>query len=378
MPSPLINVERLGRLIDELDLAAVVAVSPENTYYLSSVFIRTQVTIRDRIAVVVWPREAEPSFLVCNIEESLARKEGSIDDIRTYVEFAESPIRSLAGLIQERGLAGERLGVEMRYISAQQMEQLVELLPDSQLVSIDEAMDQVRAVKTPAEIERIVAAYRLTEEGIRRAWSAPSEGVSERLVANRMGQAFFELGSEGLRHMTLSSGENTVHPHMSPGERRLGPGDTVLTDVGAYWDGFASDMARMGIVGAPTEQQRREYSIYREAYVRLLHAVRPGIQAAELYRQVLAEMRDAGYDLALPHVGHGVSRRGGHEFPMLQPRNEALLEPGMVLAIEPGFKPRPNQRYHLEDLVVVTHNGAEIITDWRSTESLFAMGAAGQ
>lgn len=374
MPSPLINTERLSRAIADLDVAALLAISPENTHYLSSVFIRTQVSIRDRIAVVLWPEQGDPTFLVCDIEESLARAEGSIEDVRTYVEFADSPVARLADILRERGLARQRLGVETKYLSVRQMEQLCDELPGAEFVPIDEAMARVRAVKTPGEIDMLSTAYLRTEEAIRRAWAQPSEGCTEREIANRMGQALFELGSDGVRHMTLSSGPNTIHPHMTPGTRQVRRGDTVLTDVGGFFSGFASDMARMGVVGGPTAQQEREYALYRSAYIRLLHAIRPGMRAADAFNFVREAMREAGYDLGLPHVGHGLSRRGGHEFPMLQPRNDEPLEPGMVLAVEPGFKPRADQRYHIEDLVVVTETGSRIVTDWRSTEAMLVLG----
>jgi Xaa-Pro dipeptidase len=372
----MINHARLAGLLENLDLAAVVAVSPENTHYLSSVFIRTQVSIRDRIACVIWPRSAPPTFLVCDIEESLARAEGTIEDVRTYVEFAQSPVGRLVEIVRDRGLSDRRLGVETRYLSVEQMADLRAALPQAEFVPLDDELAQVRAVKTAAEAARITAAYLATERIIREAWSRCGEGDTERTVANRMIETALARGAEGVRHLTLSSGENTVHPHMTPGHRVLAAGDTFLTDVGFFFDGFASDMARTGTVGRPSDEQRREYDAYRAAYVRLLQRIEPGMRASEVYRSCRDDLARAGYPLALPHVGHGLSRRGGHEAPILHPYNEMPLEPGMLLAIEPGFRPRPDRRYHLEDLVMVTASGAQVLTDWESTEAMLQLATA--
>lgn len=372
-PGDLINRPRLDRFLSARGLDAIVAVAPENTFYLSGVFIRTQVSIRDRVAVVIWPAGNAPTLLVCNIEESLARSEGSIADLQTYVEFAEDPMDVVARIVQSRGLDRAVVGIESRYLSVEQMSVLSRNLPQASLVPIDRDLDTVRASKTPAEVARIAAAYRLTETAIASAWARSSAGDTERSVANRMTQTMLDLGADGVRHLTLAVGENTVHPHATPGDRKLRRGDTVLTDVGAYLNGFASDMARMGIVGSADARQSREYATYREAYVDLVHSIEPGMRACDAFARCGDRLRQSGYDLGLPHVGHGVSRRGGHEYPMLEPRNTGVLEPGMLLAVEPGFRPRDDQRYHIEDLVLVTDTGAEILTDVASTAEMIAI-----
>jgi Xaa-Pro aminopeptidase len=173
--------------------------------------------------------------------------------------------------------------------------------------------------------------------------------------------------------MTLTSAENTIHMHMTPSARVLRRGDTLLTDTGAHFAGFSSDMARMGVVGKASPQQQTEYDRYREIYVRVLHYIRPGIRAADVYAFCKAQYEQAGLPMTMPHVGHSLTRMAGHENPMLQPRCETTLEPGMVFAVEPGYVPRSDQRYHLEDLVEVTADGAIIHTDWKSTERMIEL-----
>jgi Xaa-Pro aminopeptidase len=110
--------------------------------------------------------------------------------------------------------------------------------------------------------------------------------------------------------------------------------------------------------------------------VGLLHFVKPGITGGQLFEHARAEFERAHLPVPMPHVGHSLTRMGGHENPMLQPSNTQMLEPGMLLAVEPTFKARPDQRYHIEDLVHVTATGATILTDWRSTERMIEFATA--
>jgi Xaa-Pro dipeptidase len=368
-----VNVPRLQRMMAKTGIDAVIAVSPENTYYLSGVFIRTQISVRDRLAFVVWPAGADPTYIVCNIEESLARAGSPIKDIRTYVEFGDSPVAALAEVLAERGLADKRLGVETRFFTQAYYEDLGRLAPRAKLVAVDHDLELVRAVKTPAEIERIVDAYRKTEDVINEAWAASHVGDTEKIVARRMLLGLLDHGADSLRHITLTAGENTVHAHPRPSDRALGHGDLLLTDFGGNFFGFSSDMARMGIVGRPGQREFDEYARHREIYVRLIHCLRPGMTAAEVFNFCKAEYEKAGHPMTSPHIGHGVSRFAGHENPILHPRNDQVLEPDMLFAVEPSFKPAPDRRYHVEDLVRITERGSEILTNWQSTERMITI-----
>ncbi len=362
----LINEDRLRRELESANLGAVVAVSPENTYYLSGAYIRTQISIRDRLALVVWPRSGEPTFIVCNIEESLVQHESWITDVRTYVEFAQSPVSLLSDVLRERGLEGARIGIERRFLTAEYHDELIGGL-SAKYEAADHLFERVRAVKTPGEIDRIRAAFVATEEAIRAAWGASRAGDSERVIAERMVDELTRRGADGLRHITLASGENTIHAHRRPDDRRLAPGDLLLTDIGGNWGGFNSDMARMGVCGEPTPESADEFRRYREAYVSTLQFLRPDVTAASVFHHCANAFRTQGIELTAPHIGHSLSRGGGHENPILHPFNQQRLEPGMLIALEPIFRPNDSRRYHLEDLVLITPTGREVITDWEST-----------
>jgi Xaa-Pro aminopeptidase len=369
----LINTDRLRRELEEAALDAIVAVSPENTYYLSGAYIRTQVTIRDRLALVLWPRTGRPTFIVCSIEQSLVERESWMGDVRTYAEFARSPVNLLIEVLRERGLEGARIGIERRFLTAEYHDELVQGFP-ADYRPADHLLERVRAVKTPGEVQRIRDAFRETEAAIRAAWADSRAGDSEKVIAARMVDEITRRGADGIRHITLASGENTIHAHRRPGERRLREGDLLLTDFGGNWAGFNSDMARMGVCGEAVGQWAEEFGRYREAYVDTLKFLARGVTAAAVFEHCAEAFRARGIELTAPHIGHSLSRGGGHENPILHPFNEQRLEAGMLIALEPTFQPNHERRYHLEDLVLIKEDGLEVLTDWESTAEMIRIG----
>lgn len=366
----MINGAEVRRALDEARLDALIAVSPENTFYFSGVFIRTQVSIRERLALVVVPRHGEETFIVCNIEESLARSQGWLPDVRIYTEFVESPIARLADVLHEKGLADGRVGVEERYLSVGYYREVEKRLPRATLVGADGSFNRIRNIKTQAQIDLFTDAFRRTEMAVRSAWTASRAGDSEKVVAERMTQEMVKLGADGPRHMTLAAAENTLHPHARPSDRPLRPGDLILTDCGGVFGGYATDIARMGVVGNPTPAQVDAYRALYDAQRETIAMMKPGVTFAEVYNFCKAAFARRGHVLPNPHVGHSLSILGGHEDPLIQPFAHEQMQPGMLICVEPSLAFDPQTRLHLEDLVLITDHGPKILS-WWDAQDLF-------
>lgn len=364
----MVNHDEVRRALDDSRLDALIAVSPENTFYFSGVFIRTQVSIRERLALVVIPRQGEETFIVCNIEESLARSQGWLPDVRTYVEFAQSPLEVLAEVLQQRGLVDGRLGVEERYLSLAYYRELQQRLPRAALVAADHLFTGIRNIKTQAQVELFTSAFQRTEQAVWKAWSASKPGESEKTVAERMVQEMVRAGADGPRHMTLAAGENTIHPHARPSDRPLRPGDLVLTDCGAIFGGYCSDIARMGAVGQPTREQARAYAALYDAQRETIAMMKPGVTFAQAFTACKEAFTRRGYVLHNPHVGHNLSLLGGHEHPLLHPFAQEPMHPGMLICVEPSLDIDAHTRMHLEDLVLITEGDPKILCWWDAKE----------
>ena len=231
------------------------------------------------------------------------------------------------------------------------------------LVETTDAVKRLRAVKDEAEIERLRAAQAITDAAFEYIVGFMRAGMTEREVAFELEQTMRKMGAEDLAFASIvASGANGASPHSIPGDRRLEDGDLVVMDFGARARGYCSDMTRTVAVGHATERTRAIFDAVRAANETVEAMLRPGVTgraAHERAEYVLAEHGFAG------KMGHGLGHGVGidiHELPVLSPRNEAPLEAGNVVTVEPGVYLSGEAGCRLEDFGVVTADGFEVFT----------------
>ena len=177
---------RLQELMSEKGLDAVVAVSPENVRYSTGAYILTQKTIKDRLAYALFPAGGEPTFIICGIEESLVREESWIKDIRTFVEFQQTPTDMLIDVLQEKGLAGKKIGIETTYLAASYWEKLRGKLPGTVFEDCKAIFDRFRMIKEPWEIELLAHGAATTLKAITAAFTLAGPGSTEKEIADNI------------------------------------------------------------------------------------------------------------------------------------------------------------------------------------------------
>jgi Xaa-Pro aminopeptidase len=171
-------------------------------------------------------------------------------------------------------------------------------------------------------------------------------------------------GAEGTAFETIvASGPNAAKPHARPGPRVLAPGDPVVVDFGATFDGYRSDMTRTFCVGgAPEGELARVFEVVARSQAAGVEAVVSGVSAAEVDRVCREVIADAGWADAFEHgTGHGVGL-DIHEAPGVAPGGTAILTPGMVVTVEPGVYLAGLGGVRVEDTVVVTEQGCRPLT----------------
>ena len=359
------NIERFKDLLAESGLDGVIANSLENVSYLSGARIVTQRLIPDRLVLLLWPGQGEPTIVMCKGEDVACKDDCRIEDMRTYTEFVTSPVDLLADAVAEKGLSTGRLGVERRSLPAEFMDQLQERLPRATLVDCADLMDRTRMIKTPEEIDALSAAGRATEQAIHAAFEEATRGDTEKAVADNMASKVTAGGADVLNFMFLGTGLRSFEWHARPGETLLETGHPVHTDVGGSFTGYWSDVARTVFVGQPSPRQRDRYDRLYQVHVETIEGVRPGMRAGDLYSLCEAAFSKADLPFWMAHIGHGLGL-GLHEHPMLKPTTDELLMPGMVLCIEPAHYEPDIEGYHIEDLVQVTDDGVKALTDYES------------
>ncbi len=158
------------------------------------------------------------------------------------------------------------------------------------------------------------------------------------------------------------SGPKTASPHGNPGNRKIKKGDFVLFDLGVVYQGYCSDITRTVAFGEPTDAQREIYETVRKAEQAAVDSVRPGVKAMEIDKAARNVIEQAGYGSYFTHrVGHGLGI-SVHEYPSVTGTNELVLEEGMVFTIEPGIYHPGITGVRIEDDVVVTADGVEVLT----------------
>ena len=366
------NVAEFERALGESGLDVLVAASPWNVFYTSGALIATQTYIRDRLALTVMPKKGDDALLVCDIEASLAKHESWIEDVRSYVEGAQSPVSLLADVLEEKRLAEGRVGIEKRYLTSEYHEELVEALPKATIEACDSLLDEVRSIKTEGEIERFQQAALATERALVEAFREARAGQTEKELQQSILINLFRLGSSRIRFVVFAVGDQGVHVHPQARERELRPGDLVRVDTGGVFNGYGSDVARMAVVGEPTDLQRDLYRKHWEVQRKAIGYMRPGVRACDVFEYCARVYSDFGLDFRLPHVGHCFGLRG-HETPILQPYDTQELRANMLICIEPVYLDKNVGSFQIEDLVLIKEGGAELLTTYADTEELFVI-----
>jgi Xaa-Pro dipeptidase len=369
-PSPLGPRDHLRGAIDAGPFDAVILSGQESTFYATGALILTQREIPLRLACTLWPRAADPVFVVCGIEESLVRRQSWIADVRPYIEFAESPIAMVAVAARECGLARGHFGVEMDHLVARYWDELRAALPDATFADAGPFLGSVRAVKMPAEVDRLQIAARTLERAIAHAYTTAHTGCTETWLADTMAAALLAEGADEVKALVLSSGPRSVQAHAAPdGTTPIPAGMTIRVDFVGVFGGYLADLARMACVGEPNATQRGYYDALREIEWEMISACRPGVTAAEVYHTGKAAYARLGIETRQPHFGHSLGI-GLHEEPLIHPANRTPLEPGMVLCVEPTHADPAFGGFHIEDTIVVTAGAPRLLSDAVPTEHM--------
>ena len=264
-----------------------------------------------------------------------------------------------------------RLGIEAAHLTVARKEWLERTTASRGLAliwsSTERVVEQFRQIKDASEIAMLRDSAARLSEVADAAFRAIRPGVTEREVAGAIERAMRSAGYERQAFDTIvASGLNAALPHYRAGTRILQPGDLVVLDFGGVLDGYCSDLTRTVSVGASTPDARRLHAAVRDAQRTAIEAVRPGVPATAVDAAARNVLESCGLGEAFGHgTGHGLGL-DVHEEPRIgPPRSHSAsvqLEPGMVFTIEPGAYVPGLGGVRIEDDVLVTPEGCEVLT----------------
>jgi Xaa-Pro aminopeptidase len=288
--------------------------------------------------------------------------EAEANEDTTVREWSSPWTTAVADYVDENGWT--RLGFEDATTSVATYNALVEKLDGkTQLVPVGKAVDTLRAVKTDEEIGYLREALRMTDVAFQAAEARARIGMTEKELADIVAEELRNAGSEGESFPTIvASGPNAAKPHHSPGERVLQEGEPIIIDMGALHKGYAGDLTRTIWFGEPSAELVTMYRNVQAAFDSAMAKAGPditGVQLDAAARDVFTEQGTGQY--FVHSLGHGLGLRV-HEAPSASFRSNDSLVPGNVVTIEPGLYVPGEGGVRIEDVVLITEDGAENLT----------------
>lgn len=357
------RVRRAQELLAQEKLDALIVAPGTSLEYFSGV----RWSGGERLLAMVLTREGEPAWVAPAFEKTRAEELVPFGAVRPWEEH-ESPYALVASILSDRKAAAGAVGVEegMAFVFADGIGRAV---PAARLVSGTPVTAGCRMIKDAHELALMRRACEITVRAWRAVFASLAEGMTQAQVAGLCSAA---LERQGLRGGALVLfGADAAFPHGTTNPRPLGAGQVVLIDGGGRLHGYASDITRTGVFGAPpTPRQRQVWDLVRRAQEAAFKAARPGVEAQAVDAAARRVIEDGGfgpgYKYFTHRVGHGIGM-DGHEWTYLVKGNTTRLLPGMCFSDEPGVYVPGEMGIRHEDIITITAGGAEALEPWPGT-----------
>lgn len=381
------NVERLDRMRramqrDRLD--ALVLRLPENVLLLSGFWPMIGAT------VLVFPAEGEPHCIIpdCYENEASLSLWPAQTSYYRYGVLGATPATSVSSILSgiSRGKSWRRIGFEGSFEvtapswntaevlvpAAQTQDLLSTVFSGRELIDATSLLQKERLTKTLFEIAKLRLASQISSIGLESFERLVEPGISCVELAADVERDIMALGTgrdgafrvRAFAQVAAGADESAFgyRPNEVSTIRRLESGDVALLELGVVVDGYWADRTRVRVAGDPSEEQVKIFSVVRQAQESAVKTIRPGVAASQVDEAARRIISDAGYAEAFPHItGHGLGFRYHESSPILGPDSVDVLEEGMFTSVEPGIYRKPVGGFRIEDDVLVTSVGAEVL-----------------
>ena len=380
---------RIKVLLRQRGLDGAIVSSPENFHYVTGFgghqhtvsrqpgFSVAVVSAREDVPTQLTTMDFEvPTFEKKSAGRFIVRKYDTWVGLKTWDEVAggpavpppavmESSFDILQRMVREMDLADKRLGLEMAYLPVMCYNDITAAFPEAGFENISDLFVYARSVKTPEEIEMFRTLCRAADEGFTAVSKIARIGVSERELVDTFRRTVMATGVAAPSAWSMFSTGESGSRLTIPGDAVIQRGDVVKFDAGvnAEFDFYTTDTSRSWVMeGADPVLYRLKDRLY-EGQRRMIAAAKPGLPICELYHAAYEYVKEAFPAYVRGHQGHSISMGPATcEDPVINAANTRPLEAGMVLAMEVPCYIKGVQGFNIEDMVLITEDGCEVLT----------------
>lgn len=356
-------IAKLRRAMRENGFDALVAHSQDNVTYTAGFLVPSHASNRFRRTITVVAGASFACQIVVTVEEGQARERSRFADIRAYDQFSDDPADKLADALIEAGAGQGRIAIELDFLPAQDFLRLKERLPRARFAQARDIYFACRMIKTEEEIARLRAVGDLTETVMAEALAAIRPGLTELKLFALVNQRMLEGGCDAAK-IQIGSGARSGITNCKPTDKPIERGDVVRIEILGDRQSYRSNVTRTAVVGTPTNEQARIWSVLIGARDACEAMLRPGTKVPDLWYTYLDKCREGGIEPTLRFLGHGIGQTI-HEEPYITESRAIALAPNVTHTMEPLYMLPGRMGFHVEDMYRITADGYEKMTGTR-------------
>ncbi|WP_210116736.1 M24 family metallopeptidase [Treponema parvum] len=342
------RIDKVLEGMKKMKLDGLIVSDPKSIRYLTGIYNEPY----ERLFVLYLSADKNHVFFLnklFNVDQKKIREVWTCD--------TDDVMKIMASNIAKNGLIGVDKVWPARFLIP-----LCELTPDAKFLLGSDCVDDARACKDAEEQRIMKEASRINDVCIERGAAFVREGVTEKEVAEYIEAQFKAEGASGTSFSTIVSfGKNAADPHHEPDDTVVKEGDCVLIDMGCVKDGYCSDMTRTFFYKTAPDKFTKIHDLVREANEKAEAIIRPGVLLCDIDAAARDHIAKAGYANYFTHrLGHFIGQTD-HEQGDVSSSNKNPVKPGMIFSIEPGVYLPGEFGVRIEDLVLVTDTGCEVL-----------------
>ena len=343
------RIDRIMEQLEGMGVSQMLIVDPMSIFYLTGVYNDPH----ERFYGLLLKKDGNHIYFLNNLF-SIPQEVGAK---KVWYSDTDPAMDIVAEYVDKDAPLGVDKDLKARFLLP-----LMEKRAASAFINTSLAVDVVRGIKDEEEQEKMRAASRINDLAMAELKKLVHPGVTEREIADQLLEIYQNLGADGFSFTPLIAfGPNAADPHHGPDDTVLKEGDVVLFDVGCIKDGYCADMTRSFYFGSVSDAHREIHEIVRAANEAAIAKVKPGIPLKELDAAARDLITAKGYGPQFNHrLGHFIGL-AFHDFGDVSAKNETVAVPGMIFSIEPGIYLVGDTGVRIEDLVLVTEDGCEVL-----------------